>query len=427
MASTCIWPVKTRLDHLVDYVSNQEKTIGLKTVIDYATNEEKTLEKEYVSYLNCSMFDPYNSMVNTKNLFKDESEILAFHGYQSFDAGEVDADKAHEIGVEFASKMWGDRFEVIVTTHLNTEHIHNHFLINSTSFVDGKRYYNTYKDIYKMREVSDEICLNQGLSVIEKTKGNKKKEYYQSKPLRELAKETIDHSIHISLTFKQFEREMELMGFVVAGDGDGYKIKHITSSKYIRVKSLGNRYTYDKIRERIQKRDEFEDVYERKGFDTTPWLRKYKRKQLTGFQKLVIHYQFMLGILPKNNTRKFKVPKEYREAMKHINDISKQTIFICKNDIETLDDLHNYMANIEKTMEQVIDKRTKLYNQIRRCNDEGLKKSMKDMTRELSNKMADLRNEYKLCERIEDRALNMEQTVNRLEDVKKKDVKGYER
>lgn len=427
MASTRIWAVKSRLDHMVDYVSNKEKTVGLKTVIDYATNEEKTLEKEYVSYINCSMFDPYNAMVNTKKLFKDESKILAFHGYQSFDAGEVDADKAHQIGVEYAKRMWGDRFEVIVTTHLNTEHVHNHFLINSTSFVDGKRYYNTYKDIHKMREVSDEICLNYGLSVIEKSKGKTKKEYYQDKPLRELAKETIDHSIRLSLTFKQFEREMQLMGFSIVGEGDGYKIKHETSKKYIRVKSLGNRYTFDSIRERIYQRDELEGVYARKGFDIAPWIRKYERKQLTGFQKLVIRYQFMLGILPRNNTRKFKVPKEYREAIKYMNDISNQTIFICKNNIETLEDLDNYKSNIEKKMEQLIEERTKLYNKIRRCNDMDLKQTMKKSVSELSNEMTHLRNEFKLCERIEKRSLRMEKTIDRLESKKKKAVKQHER
>ena len=162
MATTGMWAVKSRLDHLVNYVSNP-----LKTVTQYVVNDEKTLEKRYVSYLNCSFENPRENMENTKKHYHDESQILAFHGYQSFEEDEIDADKAHEIGVEFAKKMWGDRFEVIVSTHLDTDNIHNHFLINSTSFVDGKRYCNTYNDIQRMRNVSDELCREHGLSVIE--------------------------------------------------------------------------------------------------------------------------------------------------------------------------------------------------------------------------------------------------------------------
>ena len=118
MATTRIWAVRTRLDHMVDYVSNIEKTIALESVVDYATNERKTLAKEYVSCINCSYHDPYFSMVNTKKQFNDDKQILAFHAYQSFEAGEVDAELAHKVGVEYAKKLWGDRFEVVVGTCL---------------------------------------------------------------------------------------------------------------------------------------------------------------------------------------------------------------------------------------------------------------------------------------------------------------------
>ena len=103
MATTGMWAVKSRLDHLVNYVSNP-----LKTVTQYVINDEKTLEKRYVSYLNCSFENPRENMENTKKHYHDESQILAFHGYQSFEEDEIDADKAHELGVEFAKQMWVD-------------------------------------------------------------------------------------------------------------------------------------------------------------------------------------------------------------------------------------------------------------------------------------------------------------------------------
>lgn len=123
MATTGIWSVKSRLDHLVNYVSNP-----LKTVTQYVINEDKTMEKRYVTCINCSFDNPKDSMENTKKHYHDESEILAFHGYQSFEEDEIDADLAHQLGVLLVQKIWGDRFEVVVSTHLDTDNIHNHFL-----------------------------------------------------------------------------------------------------------------------------------------------------------------------------------------------------------------------------------------------------------------------------------------------------------
>ena len=201
MATTGMWAVKTRLDHLVDYVSNP-----LKTVTQYVMNDGKTIDKKYVTCLNCSFENPRNSMENTKKIYHDESKIIAFHGFQSFDEGEVDADLAHQIGVEFAKKMWGDRFEVVVSTHINTDNMHNHFLLNSTSFVDGKRYSNTYNDIQRMRDTSDELCKEYGLSVIETRQnvGKSRASFFQEKTLRSLVKDDVDEAISISFTMKQF-------------------------------------------------------------------------------------------------------------------------------------------------------------------------------------------------------------------------------
>lgn len=167
MATTSMWAVRSRLDHLVKYVSNEEKTTLIQTIIDYTINKEKTMSLQLVSCINCMKNDPYNSMVHTKELYHDEKEILCYHGYQSFMEGEVTPEQAHQLGVELAEKLWGNRFEVIVSTHLNTKNIHNHFLVNATSFVDGKRYCNTKHDRYMMMTISDEMCRQYGLSIIE--------------------------------------------------------------------------------------------------------------------------------------------------------------------------------------------------------------------------------------------------------------------
>lgn len=425
MATTRIWAVRSRLDHMVDYVSNKEKTIALESVIDYATNEKKTFEKEYVTSINCVYHDPYSSMVNTKKQFNDDKEILAFHGYQSFEAGEVTPELAHHIGVEFANELWGERFEVVVATHLNTEHIHNHFLINATSCVDGKRYCNTNKDIHNMRKVSDDLCRKYHLSVIENSKG--KSDSYRDKPLRELAKETIDYAISISLTFKDFVRELNTMGFEVKGYEDNFAIRHSSSKKFIRVKRLGENYTFERIGQRILGHPiTIPTIYDKKQFDIGSYCKKYERGELTGFQRLVMHYQYALGILPRPNARRFKHSKEYYQVLKRMNEISDQTILMFKYDIKTTEDLEKFQSSIETKLNEKLEQRQKLYNKIRRCKDTDIKSKLQTETKSYSKEIKELRKQMKLCTGIEERSKQIEQTISTIQE-KERGKNRYER
>ena len=169
MAATRIWSIKGRLDSVINYVTNPEKTDGgrytdtelqaLTDVIDYAEDEAKTHNKVYVSGINLSPNIARDQMVMTKLQFGKTDKILAYHGYQSFLPGEVTPDIAHEIGVKLAERLWGDRFQVLVTTHLDHEHIHNHFCLNSVSFVDGKKFRGGSKAYWVMRARNNRIML----------------------------------------------------------------------------------------------------------------------------------------------------------------------------------------------------------------------------------------------------------------------------
>ena len=166
MAVTKIWSVKGTLKSVVDYAMNPDKTLNdyytntelqtLKDVIDYAVESEKTEMQYFVSGINCNPEFARDQMTETKKLFHKQDGIIAFHGYQSFKPGEVTPELAHEIGKELAQKLWGDRHEVIVATHLDRGHIHDHFVVNSVSMVDGKKF-NACKQSYAlMRKVSDD-------------------------------------------------------------------------------------------------------------------------------------------------------------------------------------------------------------------------------------------------------------------------------
>ena len=192
MATTKLWKVVKRMNHVIDYAENESKTKNfefknnyeilvndLKDVIDYAKNSDKTEKEYFVTGINCETNSAYEEMQDTKRFYKKQDKILAFHAYQSFAEGEVTPELAHQIGVQLANEMWGDRFQVIVTTHLNTNHIHNHIVLNSVSFKDGLKYYDNRTNYAKMRHISDELCKEYGLSVI-KEKTTKKKMNYDN-------------------------------------------------------------------------------------------------------------------------------------------------------------------------------------------------------------------------------------------------------
>ena len=156
MAVTSIWPIKGRVDKVINYARNPEKTHDkerlselheIEGVVEYAADEMKTEKRAYVTCLNLhSEETAAQEFMETKRLMHNEGGRSCYHGYQSFKADEVDASTAHSIGVALAQELWGDRFQVVIATHCNTGHYHNHFVINSVSDVDGKKFYNSPAD-----------------------------------------------------------------------------------------------------------------------------------------------------------------------------------------------------------------------------------------------------------------------------------------
>ena len=177
MAVTSIWPIKGRVDKVINYARNPEKTHDkeslselheIEGVVEYAADEMKTEKRAYVTCLNLNSEETAaQEFMETKRLMHNEGGRSCYHGYQSFKADEVDAATAHSIGVALAQELWGDRFQVVIATHCNTGHYHNHFVINSVSDVDGKKFYNSPADYRRMREASDRLCREAKISVIE--------------------------------------------------------------------------------------------------------------------------------------------------------------------------------------------------------------------------------------------------------------------
>ena len=269
MAVCEIWDVRGRLDHPIDYAENPEKTINPKytetelqalvDVMEYATNQYKTEKRYFVTGVNCDPAYARDEMMIAKQQWNDESEIVCYHGFQSFKHGEVTPEVAHEVGVKLAEKMWGDRFQVVVATHLNTECLHNHFVVNSVSFVDGKHYYDNKANLRLLRKRSDELCREYSLSVIEHPSGRKKPyALYQAEkqglPTRDtVARQAVDEAISKSFTLRDFDRQMAEMGYRCSFDPN-HKYWTIMGKGWKRPKRLyrlGEDYTNERIMERI--------------------------------------------------------------------------------------------------------------------------------------------------------------------------------
>ena len=181
MAVTSIWRVHGSVGKVLDYVENAEKTTAVSTgdgdlsdVIDYAIQQHKTSQTQmrdgeevvqrFVSGINCNPRTAKMEMQKIKKFYGKEDGVIAYHGYQSFAPGEATPEIAHEIGVKLARQLWGDRYQVLVATHLDrANHLHSHFVINTVSFVDGIKYHRTKQDYKEMQRVSDALCKEYGI------------------------------------------------------------------------------------------------------------------------------------------------------------------------------------------------------------------------------------------------------------------------
>lgn len=280
MAVTKIWDVRGRLDQPIRYVENPEKTenpdygIGtdehmnptdpdvqsLTDVMRYAENEEKTEYHFYVSGVNCYSDTARDQFLTVKQQFAKEGGIIAYHAYQSFAPEETTPEVAHQIGVELAQKLWGDRFQVVVATHLNTHCLHNHFVINSVSYRDGKRYHDCKETYRLLQKTSDEICKAHGLSVIEHPSGERHSRRANVMTEKKeptcfaLCRQAVDEAIRESRSMFAFEKNLRAKGYRVQTNPNRkyWTITPMGDRRPIRMKRLGEDYTNERIEERIR-------------------------------------------------------------------------------------------------------------------------------------------------------------------------------
>ena len=426
MAVCEIWDVRGRLDHPIDYAENPEKTANPKyteadlqamvDVMEYATNKDKTEQRYFVTGVNCDPTTARDEMMIAKAQWNDESEIVCYHGFQSFKHGEVTPEQAHEVGVKLAKKMWGDRFQVIVATHLNTDCLHNHFVVNSVSFTDGRHYHDNKANLRLLRQRSDELCREYALSVIEHPSG-KKKPYalYQAEkngmPTRDnVTRQAVDEAISKSFTLKDFDRIMAEMGYRVSFDpnrkywtviGKGWK-------RPKRLYKLGEEYTNERIMERISENSYAVKFARFAEPQRTVRVFRVKgslkgAKKIGGLRGLYLHYCYKLGILPKNKKQNYaRLHYLLKDDLMKMEAISQETRLLCRNHIDTVEQLLLYKGALETEKTDLLQKRKELYSKSRKTGG-GEKEAIRSQLSDLSKRLSVIRKEVRLCEGIEAR------------------------
>ena len=443
MATTSLWRIDGWLGHVVVYIENPDKTDNpafyekqdmtdeqaqsLSDVIEYAVNSDKTQQphedtevlQRFVSGVNCFPGTAREEMMAVKRRYGKENGSVAYHGYQSFAPGEATPEIAHEIGVKLAQRLWGDRYQVLVATHLDHEnHLHNHFVVNTVSFVDGIKFHRTAEDYRAMRETSDALCREYGLSVIEKPQRGKSQHYGEWRAEKEgrptwksSIKDDIDEAIRQSMTERQFWAYLQSHGYQVK-IGKDISVRPPGKERFVRLaRNLGEDYTLARIRGRIisHSRGGVLPEQERKAQRTQYRRDLAKVKKATGFRALYYHYCYLLGIFPqkKPDYPRTRIHHLLREDLMKMDAISEEAKLLARCQIDTAEQLSSYQSDLEAQIETVTAKRTALYKSQRtvtvKADPEKLA-AVKAEASALSKELRRLRKEVRLCEDIATRS-----------------------
>lgn len=434
MATTSIWSIKNNLKQSINYIINPEKTINK----DYGKNNYNYLESysnkdydfkkekaEYVSCINCSEYDPYSDMKFTKELYRKTDGIIAFHGYQSFKEGEVTADLAHEIGVKFAEEMFRD-YEVVVATHQNTNHIHNHLIINSVSYKTGKKYNNNRTNLAKLRQISDSICTEYGLSVLDEDIGYKNT--YKHKVLNDdyykILKEDLDNVISYSVTLKQVIERLKKLDYQVYSRNGILTIYKEDYDKVRIEKAFGNDYSIDSINKRLylSRQIVFKPLPQRTIFEEYSRTNKHHK----GIYGLYLYYCYLLKVFPQKHPKQY-LPYSIRKEVKKLNEYSEQVRFMATNKIETKEDLDNFAKTNYEEYKNLMGKREILWKRYRRAKTEEDKSEILAEINNIQPTIKELRKYDKYCKIIKERADSIQNNLNNFDkDIQKeKDNSRY--
>ena len=309
----------------------------LSKAIAYILNPEKTDEKLLVSSYGCASETAAREFEWTRKLAEQKGmnpvRIIARHVIQSFEIGEVTPELAHEIGKQFADEILGGKYEYVLTTHIDKDHVHNHLIFNAVDFVNYHAYKSYKRIYYDMREVSDRLCKENGLSVIppSQNKGMGYKEYTEAKrgtSWKQKLKQTIDRLVITAKDYDDFLRLMQEAGYEIK-TGKYISFRAEGQERFTRSKTIGENYTEERIKERIAGR--------------TP--RRSQRQTVPNGISLIGDIQERIRLIDSKGY-------EYKAKLTILKEAARTLNYLTENNLLQYDDLEKKVEDVHSSYDR---------------------------------------------------------------------------
>lgn len=410
IAYTSIIPVHL-LDNAVRYVLDENKTsrqkneASLRGEIGKAFNEDRTERDLFQSAVGCTCETAFADMCGVKKMWHKESGVQGFHLVQSFAPGELSPELAHRIGLEFAEKLLKGDFQVVITTHLNTNCIHNHLVWNSVSLKDGRKYRSSAKSyLTEIRRISDGLCRQYGLSVIQTERADSVSRPYaqwlaerDGRPTWKTAiQQDLDEAMAQALTWKQFLTALKKRGYTFRFDRKYPTLTPPGKEQSVRFKTLGRNYTPEAIQRRILSP---KPLWRAKRFKTQTFrIRTKPSHSVQSLRALYFSYLYRVGALK----RKPRYPSyAVREDIRKLDARIEQMEFLLKYNIRDRGQLAEVKMQAENEITVLLKQRQKLY----RLEPET------PQIDSLTGQIRRLRKTVQICKKIEIHSLAIEERM----------------
>lgn len=413
MAVTSIWKVEGRLARVLGYAGNPDKAEG--------SPDEWELQGVGAAILYAA--DPGKT-----------GGIVAFHGYQAFAPGETDPATAHEVGVALAQELWGGRFEVVVATHLDKAHLHNHFVVNSVSFADGRRFHRDAACYRAMREASDELCREHGLSVVESPGRGGARHHAEWRAEREgrptwrsLVKADVDEAVGRAASMRQFHANLRAMGYDVKV-GKDISVRPPGKERFVRLRrNFGDAYSQEGIGARIL-------ANSRQRLPLGRPRPAPKERPPVPKGTLVSLYRRYMALL--NGAKRQRAPGGrahflLREDLRELEAISGELALLAREGIETRSQLAAYERALADKSEALQAERRALRNEARRSKAAGSPAPPNPRIAEIASELRGARREARACARIRARSAELPARIAQIEGAEanreERQVEGHGR
>lgn len=444
MAVTGFWPVKGSLKDLINYADNPEKTAEPKTAendlraaLRYVENGEKTEQRLFIGGINCTRDHAYEEMTAVQKHFGNRGKVIAYHGVQSFPAGEVTPEEAFAIGKETARAMWGDKYQALVTVHLNTDNLHCHFVVNPVSFVDGSKYHNKIAEHKRLREVSDRICMDHEKSVLEHSSfyGGEKKAYWihqkGQKTHRDQLKEDVEYCISVSHNAEGFFKQLKSLGYEV--DRTRMSVRAKGWQRSVRLSNIG--FPDDVIQERLEKNLLAPDAltvwnthlpYKPKQFPLENEIRKleFSLQHAHDPATLLVDTLFLLLItvfrIVREATGVILLSPDLRHEIKNLEQYVADHHFLQSEGIRTIPQLQTKIEETRAEISALERLRTKADNQRRQADTPEKTRKAKQERAEITRQIEPLRKKLKHLERIQDKTPRIYELLSQEHQLERK-------